>query len=214
MVDKKKLIKIGNVSIGAVTGGLIIGGAVFALTDRKPFIREYINTYGVTTDATIRTTEGLTRLEPTSEFLASDKIDDMNEVEVKSYRQVENTYDVEVYGFTYGSLTSEEITKKQNQFENGNTLASITDFDNNDEYQVEERELPTSYKDVLEEISIKTVNYNSVIPVRESIVTNIYNTFCWSVLTAYGAGFGGLTAKLIEYKIEEKKTKKLELFGN
>lgn len=208
MQGKNKYVR--NLTIGAITGGLIAGGIQLALIDKKPFIRDFINTYGVTTDATIRTTEGLTRISPTSEFLASDKIDDMNEVEVKSYRQVENTYDVEVYGFTYGSLTSEEITTKQNQFENGNTLASITDFDNNDEYQVEERELPTSYKDVLEEISIKTVNYNSVIPVRESIVTNIYNTFCWSLLTAYGAGFGGLTAKLIENKIEEKKTKKLK----
>ena len=36
MQGKNKYVR--NLTIGAVTGGLILGGAVFALNDRKPFI--------------------------------------------------------------------------------------------------------------------------------------------------------------------------------
>ena len=125
-----------NLTIGAVTGGLIVGGAVFALNDRKPFIRDYINTYQVTTDSTIRTTEGLTRLNPSIQYLTADKIKDINELEVKSYTQAGDNYDVEAYGFSNGNLTDEEITTKQNQFENGNALLSMSNYDNHYEYQV------------------------------------------------------------------------------
>ena len=70
--------------------------------------------------------------------------------------------------FTNGSLTDEEITTKQNQFENGNAILSISNYDNHDDYQIEASELPTSYENILEEINVKTVNYDSVIKVRES----------------------------------------------
>lgn len=188
MQGESKYVK--NLTIGAVTGGLIIGGAVFALSDRKPFIRDYINTYGVTTDTTIRTTDGLTRLKPTSEFLTSNEIEEMNELEVKSYIPSKDNYDVDVYGFTNGSLTDEEITAKQNQFENGNYLSAIANFDNSDDYQVEASELPVSYENILEEINIKTVNYDSVIKVRESRESNIEDTACWFLIAVSGTVVG------------------------
>lgn len=206
MKDKNKSIR--NLTIGAVTGGLIVGGAVFALNDRKPFIRDYIDTYGVTTDTTIRTTEGLTRLNPTSQFLTANEIEEMNELEIKSYTPSKDGYDVDVYGFTNGSLTDEEITTKQNQFENGNSLSAIDNFDNTDEYQVETRELPASYENILEEISIKTINYNSVIKVRESRETNIKDTTFWILMTAVGAYIGLMCGNAVDVVFSKKLKKK------
>ena len=195
MQDKNKYVR--NLTIGAVTGGLIVGGGTLVLNDSKPFIKDYIETYQVTTDDTIRTTEGLTRLNPTSEFLTSDEIEEMNELEVKSYTPSKDDYDVDVYGFTNGSLKDEEITTKQNQFENGNSLSAITSYDNTDEYQVETRELPASYENILEEISIKTVNYDSVIKVRESRESNIEDTAFWFLITVSGAVVGVLCERMI-----------------
>ncbi len=207
MQTKNKHIR--NLTIGAVTGGLIVGGTTFALYDRKPFIRDYINTYEVTTDTTIRTTEGLTRISPTSEFLTSNEIEKMNELEVKSYAPSKGAYDVDVYGFSTGSLTDEEITIKQNQFENGNTLLSISNYDNTDEYQIEASELPHNYENVLEEINIKTVNYDSVIKVRESRKDNLKDTTFWLLITAVGAYIGlkyGNVVSKLSPKVK-KKTK-------
>ena len=206
MKDKNKSFR--NLTIGAVTGGLIVGGAVFALSDKKPFIRDYINTYGVTTDTTIRTTDGLTRLNPTSDFFTSNEIEEMNELEVKSYTPSRDIYDVDVYGFTNGSLTDEEITIKQNQFENGNALLAISNFDNTDDYQVEASKLPASYENILEEISIKTVNYNSVIPVRESRETNIKDTTFWILMTAVGAYIGLMCGNAVDVVFSKKLKKK------
>ena len=206
MQGKNKYVR--NLTIGAVTGGLIVGGAVFALSDKKPFIRDYINTYGVTTDTTIRTTDGLTRLNPTSDFFTSNEIEEMNELEVKSYAQAGDDYDVDLYGFTNGSLTDEETTTKQNQFENGNSLSAIANFDNTDEYQVETRELPASYENILEEISIKTINYNSVIKVRESRETNIKDTTFWILMTAVGAYIGLMCGNAVDVVFSKKLKKK------
>ena len=195
MKDKNKSIR--NLTIGAVTGGLIVGGAVFALNDRKPFIRDYINTYQVTTDSTIRTTEGLTKLKPTSQFLTFDEIEEMNELEVKSYTPSKDDYDVDLYGFTNGSLTDEEITTKLNQFDDGNSLSAIANFNNTDDYKIEASELPASYENILEEISIKTVNYDSVIKVRESRESNIKDTAFWFLITVSGAVVGALCERMI-----------------
>ena len=205
MKDKNKSIR--NLTIGAVTGGLIVGGAVFALSDKKPFIRDYINTYGVTTDTTIRTTDGLTRLNPTSDFFTSNEIEEMNELEVKSYTPSRDIYDVDVYGFTNGSLTDEEIATKQNQFENGNSLSAITNYDNTDEYQVETIELPASYENILEEISIENVNYDSVITVRESNKVNMEDTAFWILITAVGAYIGLMCGNLVS-ELSSKVNKK------
>lgn len=205
MQDKNKYVR--NLTIGAVTGGLIVGGGTLVLNDSKPFIKDYIETYQVTTDATIRTTEGLTRLNPTSEFLTSDEIEEMNELEVKSYTQAGDNYDVEAYGFSTGSLTDEEITTKQNQFENGNSLSAITNYDNTDEYQVETIELPASYENILEEISIENVNYDSVITVRESNKVNMEDTAFWILITAVGAYMGLMCGNLVS-ELSSKVKKK------
>ena len=206
MQGKNKYVR--NLTIGAVTGGLILGGAVFALSDKKPFIRDYINTYGVTTDTTIRTTDGLTRLNPTSDFFTSNEIEEMNELEVKSYTPSRDIYDVDVYGFTNGSLTDEEITIKQNQFENGNSLLAINNFNDTDEYQIETSKLPASYENILEEISIKTINYNSVIKVRESRETNIKDTTFWILMTAVGAYIGLMCGNAVDVVFSKKLKKK------
>ena len=205
MQDKNKYVR--NLTIGAVTGGLIVGGGTLVLNDSKPFIKDYIETYQVTTDATIRTTEGLTRLNPTSEFLTSDEIEEMNELEVKSYTPSKDDYDVDVYGFTNGSLTDEEIATKQNQFENGNSLSAITNYDNTDEYQIETRELPASYENILEEISIKNVNYDSVITVRESNKVNMEDTTFWILITSVGAYIGLMCGNLVS-ELSSKVKKK------
>ena len=209
MKINKKSIR--NLTIGAVTGGLIVGGAVFALNYRKPFIRDYINAYKVNTDSTIRTTEGLNKLNTSSQFLTFDEIEEMNKLEVKSYTPSKDGYDVDLYGFTNGSLTDEEITTKQNQFVNGNSLLSISDYDNYDDYQVETRELPASYENILEEINIKTVDYASVIKVRESRESNIEDTSFWTIIIAAGAVVGASCATIIDYAIKDlKKIKKLK----
>ena len=208
MQGKNKYVR--NLTIGAITGGLIAGGIQLALIDKKPFVRDYIENYQVTTDATIRTTEGLTRLNPTSQFLTEYELENMNELEVKSYTQTKDNYDVEVYGFTNGSLTDEEITTKQNQFENGNSLSAIDNFDNTDEYQVETRELPASYENILEEISIKTVNYDSVIKVRESRETNIKDTTFWILMTAVGSYIGLMCGNVVDVLFSKKLKKKLK----
>ena len=205
MQGKNKYVR--NLTIGAITGGLIAGGIQLALIEKKPFVRDYLESYQVTTDATIRTTEGLTRLNPTSQFLTEDELESMNELEVKSYTQAGDNYDVETYGFSNGSLTDEEITTKQNQFENGNALLSISNYDNYDDYQVESRELPASYENILEEINIKTINYNSVISVRESNKANLEDTAFWIFATALGSFYGYLLGG-ITYQSAKKKIKK------
>lgn len=205
MQEKSKYVR--NLTIGAITGGLIAGGIQLALIDKKPFIRDFINTYGVTTDATIRTTEGLTRISPTSEFLTTNEIEEMNELEIKSYTPSKDDYDIDLYGFTNGSLTDEELTIKQNQFENGNSLSAITNYNNTDEYQVETRELPASYENILEEINIKTVNYNSVIKVRESNKANMEDTAFWILITAVGAYMGLMCGNLVS-ELSSKINKK------
>ena len=209
MQGKNKYIR--NLTIGAVTGWLIAGGIQLALIDKKPFIRDYIDTYRVTTDTTIRTTEGLTRISLPSEFLTSNEIEEMNEFEVKSYTQSKDNYDVDVYGFTNGSLTDEEITTKQNQFKKGTSLSTITNYDNHDEYQLEASILPASYENILEEINIKTINYNSVITIRESNKANLEDTTFWILGTADGAIVGAATVKIIDSAIKDfKKLKKLK----
>ncbi len=205
MKDKNKSIR--NLTIGAVTGGLIVGGLNLALNDRKPFIREYIESYRVTTDTTISTTEGLTRLKQTIQYLTADKIKNINQLEVKSYIPSKDNYDVDVYGFLNDSLTDEEIATKQNQFENGNSLSAITNYDNTDEYQVETRELPASYENILEEISIKNVNYDSVITVRESNKVNMEDTSFWIIITAVGAYMGLMCGNLVS-ELDSKVNKK------
>ena len=195
MQKKNKYVK--SLRIGAVTGGLICGGICISLTGRKPFIRDYINTYRVTRDTTIKTIDGLTRLNQTSDFLTSNEIEKMNELEVKSYTQVGDSYDVDLYGFTNGSLKDDEITIKQNEFENGNSLSTITNYDNYNEYQVENRELPDSYENILEEINIRNVDYNSVIKVRESRKTNIEDTAYWFLITVSGVLVGVLCERMI-----------------
>ena len=205
MQGKNKYVR--NLTIGAVTGGLIIGGLNLVLIDRKPFVRDYIENYQVTTDATIRTTEGLTRLNPTSQFLTEYELENMNELEVKSYIQAGDYYDVEAYGFSNGSLKDEEITTKQNQFENGNSLSAITNYDNTDEYQVETRELPANYENILEEINIKTVNYDSVIKVRESRKTNMEDTTFFFFFTSVGAYIGLMCGNLVS-ELSSKVKKK------
>ena len=185
MQKKNKYVK--NLTIGALTGGLIAGGICFSLTGRKPFIRDYLNTYSVTRDTTIKTTDGLTRLFQTSDFLTSNE-------------------KVDIYGFTNGSLKDEEITIKQNEFENGNSLSVITNFDNTDKYQVEKRELPESYENILEEINIRNVDYDNVIKIRESRTTNMMDTTIWILITAYGVIGGAAIAKIIGF--ERKNLKK------
>ena len=135
----------------------------------------------------------------------------MNEFEVKSYTQSKDNYDVDVYGFTNGSLTDEEITTKQNQFKKGTSLSTITNYDNHDEYQLEASILPASYENILEEINIKTINYNSVITIRESNKANLEDTTFWILGTADGAIVGAATVKIIDSAIKDfKKLNKLK----
>ena len=129
--------------------------------------------------------------------------------EVKSYTQAGDNYDVETYGFSNGSLTDEEITTKQNQFENGNALLSISNCDNYDDYQVESRELPASYENILEEINIKTINYNSVITVRESNKVNMEDTKLWILFTATGA-YMGLMCGILVYGLVDGLSSKVK----
>ena len=206
MQRKNKYVR--NLTIGAITGGLIAGGIQLALIDKKPFIRDFKDTYQVTTDTTIRTTDGFTKLKPTTKYLTRDEIRDLNELEVKSYTPSKDDYDVDVYGFTNGSLTDEEITIKQNQFENGNSLLAINNFNDTDEYQIETSKLPASYENILEEISIKTINYNSVIKVRESRETNIKDTTFWILMTAVGAYIGLMCGNAVDVVFSKKLKKK------
>lgn len=201
-----KLIR--NLTIGTIAGGLIGGGAsTFVLNNKKPFIRDLVPSYQVNTDTTIKTTDGIIKLKPPYDFLTEEQIENMNELEVKSYIPSKDNYDVEVYGFKNGSLTSDEKIKKQEQFENGNTLSTITNFDNHDEYQVEAKELPTSYKNILEEINIKTIDYDSVIKVRESRKDNLKDTTFWLLMTAVGSVIGFIGSNVVNelsYKVKKK----------
>ncbi len=201
-----KLIR--NLTIGTIAGGLIGGGAsTFVLNNKKPFIRDLVPSYQVNTDTTIKTTDGIIKLKPPYDFSTEEQIENMNELEVKSYIPSKDNYDVEVYGFKNGSLTSDEKIKKQEQFENGNTLSTITNFDNHDEYQVEAKELPTSYKNILEEINIKTIDYDSVIKVRESRKDNLKDTTFWLLMTAVGSVIGFIGSNVVNelsYKVKKK----------
>ena len=54
MQGKNKYVR--NLTIGAITGGLITGGIQLALIEKKPFVRDYLKSYQVTTDTTIKCT--------------------------------------------------------------------------------------------------------------------------------------------------------------
>ena len=88
-------------------------------------------------------------------------------------------------------------------------MLAISKYENRDEYQVESRELPENYENILEEISIKTVNYDSVIKVRESNKANLGDTALWIFATALGSFYGYLLGG-ITYQSAKKKIKKLK----
>lgn len=202
MKDKNKSIR--NLTIGAVTGGILLGGFTLVLSNNKPFIRDNIESYQVITDTTISTTDSCIKLKPTTEYMTRDETRDLNELEIKSYTLSKDKYEVNVYGFTKGRLAQEEIITKQKQFESGNSLSAINNYDNYDEYQVETRELPSSYKNILEEINIKTVNYDDVIMVRESSKSNAKYTTLW-----FGSIFIGSIAGFAFGSLDYSKIKKL-----
>lgn len=202
MKDKNKSIR--NLTIGAVTGGILLGGFTLVLSNNKPFIRDNIESYQVITDTTISTTDSCIKLKPTTEYMTRDETRDLNELEIKSYTLSKDKYEVNVYGFTKGRLAQEEIITKQKQFESGNSLSAINNYDNYDEYQVETRELPSSYKNILEEINIKTVNYDDVIMVRESSKSNAKYTTLW-----FGSIFIGSIAGFAFGSLDYSKIKRL-----
>ena len=67
--------------------------------------------------------------------------------------------------------------------------------------------MPANYENILEEINIKTVNYDSVIKVRESRKINEEDTTFWILITAVGAYIGLMCGNLVS-ELDSKVNKK------
>ena len=189
---------IRNITISAITGGLIVGGASFTLSqklkNKVPFKVDFIESYQVTTDKILLTGDGYKKLNPTHQYLSAEKLEDINELELKNYISSGENYDIEVYGFTNGSLTEEEKLQKQNQFENGRSLSVISDYNYSD--KIENKNLPLNYENILEELEINTIDYENIIMTKESNESNFNDTITWLAATGMGTLTGIIYGKL------------------
>ena len=229
MVDKKKLIKIRNLSIGAITGALITGGPTIALASLAtgfeyvdfPFIKDKCSGYEVTTknfhiDIMKEGENEVVESNPKVLYLSKDEIDDLSAVSFKIYDQyIERIItgnsriarEEKYYEYDINTLTAEEIDTIINQFKNGefreisdNADIKRNDFDIVDYQTLEELDNGNYYS---ADLTIKTVNYDKYITITEED-SWLYNETAGSLLLI-GAIIGSSVEMFKDIIDEEKK---------
>lgn len=229
MVDKKKLIRIRNISIGAITGALITGGPTIALASLAtgfeyvdfPFIKDKCSGYEVTTknfhiDTMKEGENEVVESDPKVLYLSKDEIDDLSGVSFKTYDQYSEhivnrnsriAREENYYEYDINTLTDEEIDKIINQFKNGefreisdNADTNWNDFDIVDYQTLEELNNGNYYS---ADLTIKTVNYDKYITITEED-SWLYNETAGALLLI-GAIIGSSVEMFKDIIDEEKK---------
>ena len=229
MVDKKKLIRIRNISIGAITGALITGGPTIALASLAtgfeyvdfPFIKDKCSGYEVTTknfhiDIMKEGENEVVESNPKVLYLSKDEIDDLSAVSFKIYDQyIERIItgnsriarEEKYYEYDINTLTAEEIDTIINQFKNGefreisdNADIKRNDFDIVDYQTLEELDNGNYYS---ADLTIKTVNYDKYITITEED-SWLYNETAGALLLI-GAIIGSSVEMFKDIIDEEKK---------
>lgn len=224
MVDKKKLIKIRNLSIGAITGvptvTLASLGTGFEYVD-FPFIKDKCSGYEVTTknfhiDIMKEGENEVVESNPKVLYLSKDEIDDLSAVSFKTYDQyIERIItgnsriarEEKYYEYDINTLTAEEIDTIINQFKNGefreisdNADIKRNDFDIVDYQTLEELDNGNYYS---ADLTIKTVNYDKYITITEED-SWLYNETAGALLLI-GAIIGSSVEIFKDIIDEEKK---------
>lgn len=232
MVDKRKLIKIRNISIGTITGALVTGVPTIALASLGtgleyidlPFHQDKCPGYEVTTrnfhiDTMKEGENEVVESEPEVVYLNKDEINDLSGVSFKTYDQYserivnrnsriareENYYEY------YDILTDEEVDTIINQFKNGEfrEISDNADIKRN-EFDIAEYLLPEELDNESHysaDLTINTVNYDKSIPVTEED-TYYYNIVFFG-LVSIGA-IGGCLPALFDSADEEQEKEKVK----
>lgn len=232
MVDKRKLIRIRNISIGAITGALVTGVPTIALASLGtgleyidlPFHQDKCPGYEVTTrnfhiDTMIEGENEVIESEPKVLYLNEDEIDDLLGLSFKTYDQYserivnrnsriareENYYEY------YDILTDEEVDTIINQFKNGEfrEISDNADIKHN-EFDIAEYLLPEELDNESHysaDLTINTVNYDKSIPVTEEDL--LYYNIVFFGLVSIGA-IGGCFPALFDSVDEERERVKVK----
>ena len=229
MVDKKKLIKIRNLSIGAITGALVTGVPTVTLASLGtgleyidlPFTKDKCPGYEVTTknfhiDTMKEGENEVVESDPKVLYLSKDEIDDLSGVSFKTYDQYSERIvnrnsiiarEENYYEYDINTLTDEEIDKIINQFKNGefreisdNADTNWNDFDIVDYQTLEELDNGNYYS---ADLTIKTVNYDKYITIPEED-SWLYNETAGALLLI-GAIIGSSVEMFKDIIDEEKK---------
>ena len=229
MVDKKKLIKIRNLSIGAITGALVTGVPTVTLASLGtgleyidlPFTKDKCPGYEVTTknfhiDTMKEGENEVVESDPKVLYLSKDEIDDLSGVSFKTYDQYSERIvnrnsriarEENYYEYDINTLTDEEIDKIINQFKNGefreisdNADTNWNDFDIVDYQTLEELDNGNYYS---ADLTIKTVNYDKYITITEED-SWLYNETAGALLLI-GAIIGSSVEMFKDIIDEEKK---------
>ena len=226
MVDKKKLIKIRNISLATITGALVAGVPTIVLaslgTGLKyidlPFHQDKCPGYEVTTrnfhiDTMIEGKNEVIESETKVLYLNEDEIDDLLGVSLKTYDQYrERIVDTnsriareENYYEYYDILTDEEVDTIINQFKNGEFREISANADNKrNEFDIAEYLLLEELNNKSHysaDLTINTVNYDKSISVTEDD-SEYYNIAFFSLVVS--GAMGGLFPALLEEQEKEK----------
>lgn len=238
MVDKKKLIKIRNISIGAIIGisigstGTILVTSVKSGVVNMPFIIDEVPIYPVTTqefyiESLSSTNNIVVEKEPVKDKKTFYDVLSLNDVEIKiispykeqydtrgsiRYKVTDSEYVKEITTYAFYSLTEEEKEEKINSFKKGNIELAIENYDSSSETEeiiyLTEEELEK--KAFSASIIINNVDYKNKEMVNESEDSNIAYSIIFSAMSLIGGTVGASCACILD-EIEDKKNVKKKI---
>lgn len=219
-----------KVSIGAVIGSIIVGGATYAsLNNLKgrtlvPFCQENIKSYTVNTKTISADSKNNGIIEETidKKYVLEEYLEDVNKVELNIYspwtKKEKNGRDVitrntDQYIFDYDSLTAEELDEMINFLQSGNFKELAKNYDLSMTYTESPIIIPEEEKeeDVTKaEMTIYDIDYNDVQVEKQSKEENFEETMLLILASLIGGGLGSLTQATHELKYDIKKMEREE----
>ncbi len=238
MVDKKKLIKIRNISIGAIIG-ITIGGVGTNLLEgitssgiiNIPFIIDEIPVYPITKqefyiDSISENDNIIREKEPTKSNMTKGDILMLNDAEINITEPYKERFDTEwrtyvtdleyvkeTTTYAFKSLTEDEKEEKIKNFKEGNIELAVENYDTLSET---EEEIIYLTKEELENntysasLIINNIDYKNKKMTDESESYNIVYSAAYSVTSVSVGIFGGLFAYIIGEKDKKNVKKKIK----